>query len=70
MVFHRQLFLQSNLFIQSNCIFSFHSFTSIFSLASCFHFKTYRYRYESFSNAEIREYAYDGLYLVVYLGLE
>ena len=29
-----------------------------------------RYRYESFPSAEVREYAYDRLYLMVYLGME
>ena len=42
----------------------------VFSLASDYHSKTCRYRYGNFSNAEVRGYAYDGLYSVVYLGLE
>ena len=67
---HWQLPPQSKYLFQSNCIHLSHPPTPVFSRLASYHYsRSCRYRYGSFPSAEVREYAYDGLYSMVYLGM-
>ena len=66
---HRQSPLQSKCLFQSNCIHLSHPPTPVFSRLASYHYsRSCRYRYGSFPIAEVREYAYGGLYSMAYLG--